>query len=98
MSLVLASASASRAQLLKAAGLSFDIEPADIDEEAITRKMLETRAGPSEVALALAEGKALKVSARRTGDTVVGGDQVLAFAGDLIGKCANLEDARRLLV
>ncbi|HYD04579.1 MAG TPA: Maf family protein, partial [Reyranella sp.] len=62
-SLILASASPSRRELLIHAGLQFDIEPAGLDEEEITRS-LGSRAAPQELASTLAEMKAVKVSSR----------------------------------
>lgn len=71
-SFVLASRSRTRIDLLKAAGLSFDIDAADIDEDTIgTRAPL-----PRERAMLLAVEKAKAVARRHPGRLVVGGDQV----------------------
>ena len=69
---VLASRSRTRIELLTAAGLTFDIDAADIDEDAIGAKEPEPRAR----AMLLAVEKARAVSARHLGRWVVGGDQV----------------------
>jgi septum formation protein len=97
MNLVLASASASRANLLRAAGIPFDIQPAHVDEEEVKRSLLHQGRTVGDVAHMLAELKALRVSMSRPGDLVLGADQVLEFDGELVSKCGNLEDARTLL-
>ena len=95
MSLVLASASASRAALLKAAGVTFITDPADLDEDAL---MAELRGADAQtVASTLAQQKALHVSTRHPGAVVLGGDSVIGFGGDHLSKCASLEEAKALL-
>ena len=95
MSLILASASSSRKMLLTAAGVSFTADPADLDEAALMAKYKD--AGAEVMARSLAEQKALAVSRRHPGLTVLGGDSVIAFDGDYLSKCASLEEARLLL-
>lgn len=95
--LVLASASAVRARVLESAGVGFDIRPAHVDEEAVKDSLLAAGAGMRDVADALAELKALKVSSSQPDVFVLGADQVLAFEGELVSKCASLEEARTLL-
>lgn len=97
MTFVLASASASRARLLRLAGVAFDIQPAHVDEDAIKRSLLQERRSAADIADALAELKALRVSMARPDALVLGADQVLDFEGGLVSKCQNLEDARALL-
>lgn len=91
--LVLASGSSSRARMLNAAGVAFLKDPADIDEAALTRPGEEARA----VAARLAEAKALAVSARHPGALILGGDSVLAFGAELIGKSRDAAAAKALL-
>ena len=93
--LILASNSAARKSLLAGAGLRFETSPAQIDERAIEVRLLGKP--PEAIARELAEAKALDVSRLRPGDTVVGGDQVLAFAGELLHKPADLDEARAQL-
>jgi septum formation protein len=95
MSLVLASASASRAALLKAAGVTFITDPADLDEDALMAKL--RGADAQTVASTLAQQKALHVSARHPGAAVLGGDSVIGFGGDHLSKCASLAEAKALL-
>lgn len=60
--------------------------------------MLKEGAAASEIALALAEKKACQVSSLRSKDTVIGGDQILGFNDELIGKCGSLREVRQLLL
>lgn len=95
ISLVLASASQSRQALLIAAGVSFTIDPADLDEAALMATLKDASA--ERVAQSLAEQKALTVSRRHPGRLALGGDSVIAFAGEFPGKCATLKEAGALL-
>jgi septum formation protein len=98
MSLILASASPIRGTLLRNAGLSFEVVPADIDERAAEQPLLAAGATPEDLALALAMAKAVSVSERRSGDLVIGADQVLDFMGERLTKPADMEAARRQLL
>lgn len=93
--LVLASASWSRQHLLRQAGVEFEVMPADLDEDGLTRAMPD--ADGETLALALAEAKALAISARAPGRWVLGGDSVVQFGDERIGKCPDLAALRRLL-
>lgn len=96
MSLVLASASASRTALLKAAGVSFQADPADLDEDYLMAELRGRDAAT--IATTLAQNKALHVSARHPGRLVLGGDSVIGFGDEMLSKCPTLEEARALLV
>ncbi|MEY4964442.1 MAG: hypothetical protein RL274_25 [Pseudomonadota bacterium] len=95
MRLVLASASASRTALLRAAGVDFITDPADLDEEAL---MAQLRGADAQtVASTLAQQKARHVSARHPGAVALGGDSVIRFGGDHLSKCATLDEVKALL-
>lgn len=87
--IVLASKSASRRAMLSAAGVEFEVRPAALDERALEADM--AGAGPSEVALALAEAKALSVYGQ--GRPVLGSDSVVAVAGRRFSKPASRAQA-----
>jgi septum formation protein len=95
-SLILASASPSRRQLLANAGLVFAIEPSGVDEEEITRS-LGSRAAPQELASTLAEMKAVRVSSRHPEAMVIGADSTLACNGRLFDKPPDVAAARKQL-
>jgi septum formation protein len=98
--MILASASASRRRLLEAAGLSFRVVPADIDEAALKRELARQvpAAGAAAVAQDLARAKARAVSARFPSACVVGADQVLELDDTLFDKPADLAAARAQLM
>ncbi|WP_334064671.1 Maf family protein [Limimaricola cinnabarinus] len=91
--LVLASGSRIRANLLKGAAIPFEIEKARIDEAALKAALLAEGAPPRDLADKLAEMKALKVSARRTGALVLGCDQVLSLGGEVYSKPESPDEA-----
>jgi len=76
--LVLASASATRARLLAAAGLEVACQPAAIDEQSLKASLKAEGATPAQVAETLAELKAQRISAKLPGVMVIGADQMLS--------------------
>jgi septum formation protein len=92
-SVLLASGSASRKAMLGAAGVGFDIEPADIDEAAITQAMRLDDECPRAIGRALAEAKALSVSTSHPGRWVVGSDSMISVNGQLFDKPMSRTDA-----
>jgi len=95
--LTLASASSIRAHLLRAAGLTIDIQPARIDEESLRDSLLLEGASPRDIADALAESKALKVANKHPQAMVLGCDQLLELDGALFEKPQTQQDARHHL-
>ena len=96
--LVLASASEARASLLRAAGIAIEVEPARVDEDAVKAALAAEGAPPRDVADALAELKATRVSARRARRLVLGADQVLVHEGRVLDKPRDPDDARDQLL
>ena len=95
--LVLASGSRIRADLLRNAGIRFEVQVARIDEDAIRRALEAEEASPRDIADTLAEMKARKVSDKTPGALVLGCDQVLAVDKSVFGKPATPEEAREQL-
>ena len=90
--LILASQSASRRAMLAAAGVPFTAEAAHVDEDAAKASLADLT--PRDLADALAELKAVKVSARRPGALVLGSDSVVALAdGTLLSKPESRDEA-----
>lgn len=80
--------------MLRAAGIEFDVTAAHVDEEALTASLAEAGQTPRNIADALAEAKAVKVSARLPGVTVIGADSTLALDdGTMLSKPQDREDA-----
>lgn len=78
--LVLASTSASRAELLSRLGLPFETATPDYEETAIPGL------SPRDLALHHALGKARSVAAQLPNRLVIGSDQVAELGGEVIGK------------
>ena len=94
--IILASTSAIRMQVLRSAGVPFEAVPAGVDETTIKDALVAEGVGPRDIADALAEAKAVKVSRRRQG-LVIGADQTLDFQGALFDKADTVDDARARL-
>ena len=75
--LVLASTSATRIGLLRAAGLAFETAAPGVDEAAIKESVRADGLDPSDCALLLAELKARRISERLPAALVIGADQLL---------------------
>ena len=93
MTLILASASPRRAELLTAAGFMFRVVPADVDETPRPDEL------PEAYALRVARDKAEAVfrSCRKSGDAVLAADTVVAVQGKILGKPNDSADAWRML-
>ena len=96
--LILASTSSARKQILEKAGLSFDAMPPMVDEEALKQGLMAENFSPRDMADALAEAKAVKLSVKHPGALVIGADQMLALdEGPLFDKPGSPEIARAQL-
>lgn len=94
MKLVLASQSASRRAMLDAAGVPYESVRPQVDEESAKASLLAAKVAPRDLADALAELKALKVSSLVRQALVLGGDSVVALAdGTLLDKPVSRENA-----
>jgi septum formation protein len=96
--IVLASASATRAAILAGAGIEVLRAPAGIDEDEIKRSFRAAGRDATACARALAETKAIRVSARHSDMLVVGADQMLDCAGTWFDKARDRSEARAQLV
>jgi septum formation protein len=95
--LVLASASKARSQMLRNAGIEFAVQPARVDEAAIKEGMQADGAPPADVAQALADLKAMRISPDGADTLVIGADQILECDGVWFDKPESLENARNQL-
>ncbi|CAI8052933.1 dTTP/UTP pyrophosphatase [Geodia barretti] len=90
-SLVLASASPRRRELLDALGLNFSVLPADVPEDPIPGET------PQQMVERLSLDKALKVASKMESGFVVGGDSTVVHLGESLGKPADDDEARAML-
>lgn len=88
--LILASASPRRRAILRAAGLSFRVDPSHVDESSREKN-------PRRLVIALARLKALEVARRHAGVPVLGADTIVVCAGEILGKPKDLKDAVRMI-
>ena len=92
--LVLASASASRRAVLEAAGLRFEVSPADVDEAELKQKARADGLEAGEAALLLADAKAREVAQPDSDALVIGCDQLLVCDGAWFDKPVDRDEAR----
>jgi septum formation protein len=91
MTLILASESASRKAMLDAAGVAYTARAAGVDEAALKRDLPGVCG--SDIAMILAEAKALSVSLATPGALVLGGDSLVDVAGRLFDKPVSRDQA-----
>lgn len=96
--LVLASASPYRAKLMQSAGLVFSVMPPSIDERAIEDQLADSGMGAADLAEILAIAKARSVAESKPDSVIVGCDQTLSLADEILHKPENMEAARRRLL
>lgn len=91
MTLVLASASPRRRELLERIGLAVDVAPADADES------VHPGEAPADCARRLALAKAEIAAAAHPGRWVLGADTVVSIGRDLLGKPADDAEAAAMI-
>ena len=96
--IILASASKSRANLLRAAGVAVEIVPAHADEEAVKNSVKAEGGTAAQCAETLAELKAVQISQRHHEVLVIGADQMLECNGEWFDKPVDMAGARNHLV
>jgi septum formation protein len=89
--LILASSSPRRQELLRQAGILFQVHAADINEDQIADEK------PREYATRLAREKAHAVAARYPRSYVLGADTIVVVEGEVLGKPKDHADAKRML-
>jgi len=93
-SLILASGSLTRRELLTNAGVSFDVRLPDFDEAHIKSQMTARSRSGEDIARALASAKATQVGLQHKTALVLGCDQVLELEGHLLSKPRDPSEAR----
>lgn len=97
MTLILASGSRTRLAMLVEAGLEMRAVTPDLDERAAEAPLREAGLGGADIAMVLAEAKALSVGPQ-SGALVVAADQTLTCEGRRFDKPADMAMARRQLL
>ena len=92
--LILASGSDMRSQLMRNAGLAYSVIIPRIDEQNIKDALVAEGAHPRDIADALAEIKARKVSSNYNDAMTIGCDQILSIEGSILSKPASIGAAR----
>ncbi|KMW58903.1 Septum formation protein Maf [Candidatus Rhodobacter oscarellae] len=95
--IILASGSQIRQDLLRNAGVPFEVVVARVDEDAMRQALEIEMAKPRDVADHLAEAKTRKVAGKHPSRLVLGCDQVLNFQGQILSKPKSAEEARAQL-
>ena len=96
--IILASRSPARQSMMQSAGIRFATTTAPVDEEALREAGLAEGINGVDMATALAEAKALRVSMLEPGAFVIGSDQLLECEGVWYGKPASTIDATQTLL
>lgn len=91
--IILASGSSIRTQMLSQAVVLHEVQVARVDEDMIKASLISEGAAPRDIADALAEMKASKISDKNPGALVIGCDQVLEHNGTLLSKPETPEEA-----
>ncbi|MGA2898654.1 MAG: Maf family protein [Candidatus Acidiferrales bacterium] len=95
MKLILASASPRRAEILRNAGIQFEIRKTDVDESRIVGEL------PGDYVRRLALAKALSAATEYRDPLdetlILGADTVVVVDADILGKPASQDDARSML-
>ncbi|HEX9079700.1 MAG TPA: Maf family nucleotide pyrophosphatase [Desulfuromonadaceae bacterium] len=89
--IVLASASPRRSELMELAGIPFSVTPAHINEEVLPGEL------PAEHVMRLSREKAQAVAARTGGRLFIGADTVVVLDGRIMGKPADEREAHEML-
>ena len=97
VSIILASKSKVRKEILKKNNISIKVEPSNLDEDSIKKSLLKDKASPEIISKNLAELKANKVSQKNNHDLVLGADSVIDLNGELISKPVNRDEALIIL-
>ena len=96
-SIILASKSKVRKDILDKHNIQNTVEPSNVDEDIVKLALIKEKATPYIISKNLAELKANKVSAKKQGETVLGADSVIDLDGELISKPESRGEAMKIL-
>ncbi len=93
----LASKSKVRKELLTRNGILCEVEPSNVDEEAVKESLIKQNVSPELISKNLAELKANKVSLKKKNQIVLGADSIIDLKGQIISKPSNRDEALKNL-
>jgi len=96
-SIILASKSKVRKDILEKNNITCDVKPSNIDEDMVKESLLKEKASPEIISKNLAELKANKISSKNHEQFVLGADSVIDLEGELISKPQNRKEALLIL-
>ncbi len=96
-SLILASKSRVRKEILEKNNINCVVEPSNVDEDSVKESLIKEGASPEIISKNLAELKANKISQKNNEELVLGADSVIDLAGELISKPENRQKALEIL-
>ena len=96
-SLILASKSKVRKDILNKNNISCIIELSNVDEDLVKESLLNEGATPEIISKSLAELKANKISKKKNDKIVLGADSVIDLEGEIISKPSSRKDALEIL-
>ena len=97
VSLILASKSKVRKEILDRNNISSEVKPSNVDEDAVKKSLLKENALPEIISKNLAKLKANKVSQNDDTNLVLGADSVIDLNGKIISKPINRDEALKIL-
>ena len=90
-SLILASGSQSRREILNSTGFPFIVDPSDYEED------MSLELAPADLAIFLSKGKARDVAKRHSNAVILGADSFGVFNNELLGKPHTIARAKEML-
>ncbi len=98
MSIILASKSGVRKNILLENKIPFEVVPSNVDEDQVKESLIEKGADPELISKNLAELKSIKVSIKNPNRLVLGADSVISFNSNLINKPKSRDEALQILM
>ena len=95
--IILASKSKVRKEILNKNNIVCNVEPSNVDEDAVKESLQKEKASPEIISKNLAELKANKVSLLKKDQIVIGADSVIDLNGQLISKPESRDQAMLIL-
>ena len=95
--IILASKSKIRKKILEENNINCEVQPSNIDEDAVKKSLDKQKASPELISKNLAELKSNKISQKFPENFVIGADSVIDFMGKVISKPENRKEALNIL-